>query len=115
MRFLLDVNAGGSLVSWLEDLGHDVVEVRHKDPGMKDDDILDWAVKEKRIIITTDSDFEEIIWRQRKVHCGILRLENIPRLERKTLLFDTLDKHGGDLDSGAIVIASKIKFRVRKP
>jgi len=32
-----------------------------------------------------------------------------------TPFFDTLDKHGGDLDSGAIVIASKTKFRVRKP
>jgi len=36
-------------------------------------------------------------------------------LERKALLFDTLDKHGNDLESGAIVIALKTKFRVRKP
>jgi len=115
MRFLLDVNAGGSLVNWLEDLGHDVLEVRHRDPRMKDDDIFEWAVKEERIIITTDSDFEETIWRQGKIHSGILRLENLPRLERKALLFDALDKHGSDLDSGAIVIASKTKFRVRKP
>jgi len=115
MRFLLDVNTSGSLADWLKDLGHDVVEVRHKDPRMRDDDILNWAVNEKRIIITTDDDFEEIIWRQGKSHYGILRLENLPRLERKALLFDTLDKHGKDLDSGAIVIASKIKFRVRKP
>lgn len=115
MRFLLDVNASGALANWLEDLGHDVVEVRHRDPRMRDDDILDWAVKEKRIIITTDSDFEETIWRQRKIHYGILRMENLPRSDRKDLLFDTLDKHGGDLASGAIVIASKTKFRVRKP
>jgi hypothetical protein len=31
MRFLLDINASGSLADWLKDLGHDVVEVRHKD------------------------------------------------------------------------------------
>jgi len=115
MRFLLDVNASGSLADWLKDLGHDVLEVRHRDPRMRDDDILNWAASEKRIIVTTDNDFEEIVWRQGKTHNGILRLENLPRAERKTLLFDTLDKHGKDLDSGAIVIASKIKFRVRKP
>jgi predicted nuclease of predicted toxin-antitoxin system len=114
MKFLVDVNASGALADLLVDLGHDVVEVRNKDPRMKDDDILHWAVSEKRIIITTDTDFEEIIWRQGKKHDGLLRLENLPRSERKTLLLDALDKHGKDLESGAIVIASKIKFRVRK-
>jgi predicted nuclease of predicted toxin-antitoxin system len=115
MKFLLDVNASGSLADWLKDLGHDVVEVRHKDPRMRDDDILSWAAREKRIIITTDNDFEEIIWRQGKSHYGILRLENLPRAERKILLLDTLEKYSNELDSGAIVIASKIKFRIRRP
>jgi hypothetical protein len=36
-------------------------------------------------------------------------------ISHKELLFDALDKHGNELDSGAIVIASKAKFRVRKP
>jgi len=40
MKFLLDVNVGGSLTDWLLAQGHDVAEVRHKDPGMKDEDIL---------------------------------------------------------------------------
>ncbi|MBP0028301.1 MAG: DUF5615 family PIN-like protein [Roseofilum sp. Guam] len=31
---------------------------------MSDGDILDWAVREQRIIITTDSDFEQLIWLQ---------------------------------------------------
>jgi predicted nuclease of predicted toxin-antitoxin system len=39
MKFLLDVNLGGSLSEWLIDLGHDVVEVRHKNPRMEDDEI----------------------------------------------------------------------------
>jgi len=29
--------------------------------------------------------FEEMIWRQGKSHCGVLRLENLPRSERKAL------------------------------
>jgi predicted nuclease of predicted toxin-antitoxin system len=81
---------------------------------MSDDEILSWAVKDRRIIITTDNDFEEMIWRQGRPHCGVLRLENLPRSERKTLLNDVLDRHSKDLESGAIVIALKTKFRVRK-
>lgn len=115
MNFLLDVNASGVIARWLIQRGHDVAEVGHKDPRMSDDEILKWAVRERRIIITTDNDFEELIWRQGKPHCGVLRLENLPRTERIDLLRDVLDRHSNDLESGAIVIALSTKFRVRKP
>ena len=45
---------------------------------MADGDILAWAVQEQRISVTTDVDFEEMIWREGKAHCGLLRLENLP-------------------------------------
>jgi len=114
MKFLLDVNASGTVARCLIQLGHDVVQVSERNPRMSDDEILSWAVKDRRIIITTDNDFEEMIWRQGRSHCGVLRLENLPRSERKTLLKDVLDRHSKDLESGAIVIALKTKFRVRK-
>ena len=82
MDFLLDVNASGAVARWLIDRGHNVAEVGQTDPRMRDDKILNWAVRENRIIVTTDNDFEEMIWRQGKYHCGVLRLENLPRSER---------------------------------
>jgi predicted nuclease of predicted toxin-antitoxin system len=115
MNFLLDVNASGAVSQWLIHQGHDIVEVGQKDSKMSDNEILNWAIKEHRIIITTDNDFEEMIWRQGKPHCGVLRLENLPRSERIMLLRDVLDRHSRDLESGAIVIALSKKFRVRKP
>jgi len=114
MNFLLDVNASGAVARWLIHLGHDVAEVGQNDPRMIDNEILSWAVRERRIIVTTDNDFEEMIWRQGKPHCGVLRLENLPRSERIVLLRDVLDRHSHDLESGAIVIALRTKFRVRK-
>ncbi len=115
MKFLLDVNASGSVTNWLRDLGHDVIEVGDRNPKMSDRDILIWAAKESRIIVTTDCDFEEMVWRQGKKHCGILRLENLPRSERIALLSDVLERHSADLEAGAIVIALSTKYRVRKP
>ena len=114
MDFLLDVNASGAVALWLIDRGHDVAEVGQTDPRMSDDKILSWAVRERRIIVTTDNDFEEMIYRQGKLHCGVLRLENLPRSERMTLLNDALDSHVKDLEAGAIVIALRTKFRIRK-
>ncbi len=114
MDFLLDVNASGAVARWLIDRGHNVAEVGQIDPRMSDDKILSWAVRERRIIVTTDNDFEEMIYRQGKLHCGVLRLENLPRSERMTLLNDALDSHVKDLEAGAIVIALRTKFRIRK-
>ncbi len=114
MNFLLDVNASGAVARWLNDRGHNVAEVGQKDSRMSDDEILSWAVRERRIIVTTDNDFEEMIWRQGKSHCGVLRLENLPRSQRKALVDDVLDRHSKDLESGAIVIALSRKFRVRR-
>ena len=112
MDFLLDVNASGAVARWLIDRGHNVVEVGQTDPTMRDDEILSWAVREHRIIVTTDNDFEEMIWRQGKAHYGILRLENLPRLERQQLLIDVLKEHS--YDSGRKVSQSQKKFRRRK-
>lgn len=113
MKFLIDVNASYTLGNWLKEIGHDVIYVSDTDSKMADEDILEWAVAEDRIIVTTDNDFEQIIWQQKKLHRGILRLENLPRVERKTLLLDALTLHGQDLLNHRIVIATKNKFRIR--
>ena len=114
MKFLVDVNASGAVVQWLEAQGHDVAQVLTRDERMKDDHILQWAVREERIIITTDQDFEEMIWREGKLHHGVLRLENLPRAARIALLVDTLAQHSTALAEGAIVIAMSRKIRIRR-
>ncbi len=107
--------ASGALAHWLLDHGHDVLLVADVDPRMEDHKVLQWALREKRVVITTDQDFEEMIWREKKQHHGILRLENLPRSERISLLEYVLNHHSQDLASGAIIIASSRKIRIRKP
>ena len=114
MKFLIDVNASRFLGNSLVAKGYDVVYVSDVDPKMIDEEILEWSVREQRVIITTDSDFEQMIWQQQKPHCGILRLENVPRKERATLLEDALRYYSQDLLEGKIVIALRNKFRLRK-
>jgi len=114
MKFLVDVNASGVLSTLLIDLGHKVVCVKDINPRMVDDEIIAWAVREGLVIVTTDNDFEQMIWLQQKKHCGVLRLENLPRAERKQLLQEVLISHSQDLESGAVVIATKQKIRIRR-
>lgn len=114
MKFLTDVNASGSISKWLENHGYETLRVGDRDIRMPDNEIIKWAYEEKRIIVTTDKDFEEIIWLGGKEHAGVIRLENVPRNERILLLEETLEKYSDDLRNGAIVIATRNKFRVRK-
>jgi hypothetical protein len=60
MRFLANENFPDAAVRALEAAGHDVVWVRTKAPGASDPEILAWAAREKRILLTFDKDFGEL-------------------------------------------------------
>ncbi len=80
MRFLIDENVSGSVIRYLRDQGHDVVCVADENVGMKDERILELAINTKRIILTYDTDFGDLVFRDRKPHGGIvlvrLRVDN---------------------------------------
>jgi predicted nuclease of predicted toxin-antitoxin system len=60
MRFLANQNFPGAAVSALEAAGHAVVWVRTAAPGTTDPDVLAWAAREERILLTFDKDFGEL-------------------------------------------------------
>ena len=63
MRFLANENIPADAVTALERAGHDIVWVRTAAPGSKDEDILAWAMREGRVLLTFDQDFGELAWR----------------------------------------------------
>jgi predicted nuclease of predicted toxin-antitoxin system len=60
MRFLANENFPGAAVTALEAAGHDVVWIRTAAPGAIDRDVLAWAAREERILLTFDKDFGEL-------------------------------------------------------
>jgi hypothetical protein len=60
MRFLANENFPGAAVAALIATGHDVVWVRDAAPGMSDPDVLGWAARDERILLTFDKDFGEL-------------------------------------------------------
>ena len=57
MRFLANENVPGVAVTALIEAGHDVVWVRLAGPGSKDEEMLAWAVREARVLLTFEQDF----------------------------------------------------------
>jgi predicted nuclease of predicted toxin-antitoxin system len=74
LRVLVDVGVGSAVEDRLRQAGHDVAAVRDQDPRMMDSDILDWAVREQRLVITMDKDFGELVYLSGRTHAGILLL-----------------------------------------
>lgn len=73
MRFRANENFPGDAVAALLAAGHDIVWVRTDAPGMKDADVLSWAEREARILLTFDKDFGELAWRAGlSTTCGIV-------------------------------------------
>jgi predicted nuclease of predicted toxin-antitoxin system len=60
MRFLAHENIPGVAVTALAADGHDVAWVRSIAPGIPDSDVLAWAVREDRILLTFDKDFGDL-------------------------------------------------------
>ena len=78
MRFLIDEYTGPAVASWLRDHNHDVFSVFDEARGMDDDAIITKALHENRILITNDKDFGDKVYRDGRLHKGVilLRLED---------------------------------------
>ena len=60
MKLLADENIPSSVVRELADGGYDIVWIRTEAPGISDLDVMRFACKENRIILTYDKDFGEL-------------------------------------------------------
>jgi predicted nuclease of predicted toxin-antitoxin system len=104
VRFLVDRCAGHRVAEWLRAQGHDCLEARSfggPDPG--DRALLDRAATESRILVTIDTDFGALVFRERAPHAGVIRLPDVPATTRIALLSEVLARFRTDLERSAIV------------
>jgi hypothetical protein len=63
MRFLANENFPLAAVDALREASHDTACVREEAPGSTDEAVLDWAVREGRVLLTFDKDFGALVFR----------------------------------------------------
>ncbi len=93
MRFLLDQNAEVRIAIFLKHHQHDVTRVgRDHPPGIPDVQVLQIAQKEQRILITNDTDFEQLITKRKLPHAGVilLRFPNTATTRQKIAALERL-------------------------
>ena len=112
MRFLVDRCAGRRLAEWLRSRGHDVVESRTLGPDPGDRALLDLATAEHRVLVTIDTDFGKLLFVERAVHSGLVRLPDVLSDRRIELMQEVLIKHEDQLKAGAIITVRGNRIRI---
>lgn len=113
MKFLADECCNAGLVSLLRSDGHDVLYVSEIKPGALDNEVLEKAFTEDRILLTEDKDFGELICRFKKPAYSIilLRFEIRERHLMWPRLKQLLDEYSGKIrDHFVVVDAEKFRF-----
>ena len=114
MKFLADECCDQGLVEALRQSGNDVLFVLESKPGANDDDVLALAFDERRILITEDKDFGELVYRLKKPAHGIIliRIGVKNRSEKWPQIKKLLDSYG-ERCTGRFVVIDENKFRFR--
>ena len=115
MRFLVDESTGSDVARWLRSLGHDTRSVYDENPGLADDEVLRWAEREERVLITNDKDFGELVFRDEKSRAGVilLRIEDERPANKKAMLEKLLQGHGEDIP-GSFVVVTEDAVRITR-
>jgi predicted nuclease of predicted toxin-antitoxin system len=115
MKFLFDQSADFRLINHLLRLGHDVQAVSRNYPhGLPDEDVLEIARQEKRILLVADSDFGELIFHQGLAHTGVIFFR-LPGARLKTKIDQLnalLTKHSDDLKRGEFLVVTSAQIRI---
>ena len=118
MRFLVDANLSPRVATLLTAAGHDAVAVR--DLGLataSDDDILDRALADDRVIVSHDTDFGTLLAIRRQTRPSFVLIRSSDPLtadQVAELLLVNLATMAEDLDAGAIVTFARGHLRSRR-
>lgn len=99
MRLLCDEGVDQQIVEKLRSQEHDVTYIAEVAPGASDDDVFTRANEMGAILLTTDKDFGELVFRQRRIPHGVLliRLAGLSQRRKATTVASAVQQFGDEL------------------
>jgi predicted nuclease of predicted toxin-antitoxin system len=112
---LLDESAEARIAAFLANLGHDARRIGSDYPaGIPDRQVLAIARDERRILVTNDRDFGELIFEQRRPHAGVIFLRfplDATANQKIDALARLLETHPDRLDRFLVVSPRGVRVR----
>ena len=117
VKFLVDECVGPTVAKWLKQNNYNVISIYDDSPGIDDYSVLKKAIQENRILVTSDKDFGEMIFKNKMKHCGIilLRLVNEKPSNKINVLESLLKNYAQDLFGNFVVVTEKIVRLIKPP
>ena len=112
MKFIGDENLDKSLIKYLKENNIDIIYIREYNRGMNDVDIIKKAFKEKRIIITKDKGFGELVFRLKYRIYGLILLRLDEENDYSEYLYSVINKYKDRINNKFVVVTPK-SIRIR--
>jgi predicted nuclease of predicted toxin-antitoxin system len=116
MRFLADESCDFRVIRALRAAGHDITAVIETMPGTDDAAVINVAKSERRIFLTEDRDFGQLVYAAAVETSGVvlLRFPSALRANLPALVVDIVAKHGAALSGRFVVVEpGRIRFGAR--
>jgi predicted nuclease of predicted toxin-antitoxin system len=109
----VDECTGPAVAAWLRHHNHEVFSVFEQARGMNDDDIIQKSAEENWILITNDKDFGDKVYRDGRLHRGVilLRLDDERSASKILVISRLLKSYLNRLpDSFVVVTENQVRF-----
>ncbi|MEK6943000.1 MAG: DUF5615 family PIN-like protein [Nanoarchaeota archaeon] len=115
IRFIVDENVDFPVVNYLRRKGYSTSSIAEDYPSLEDIKILKIAADEKRVLLTNDKDFGNLVFKEKLKSSGLilLRLGN-QSSSAKINALEIIIKNYSDKLLGNFIVISEDKIRIRK-
>jgi predicted nuclease of predicted toxin-antitoxin system len=116
MNLVADESVDRPVVERLRQEGHTTVYVAELSLSITDEDVLRETNSRGALLATSDKDFGELVFRQGRVHTGVvlLRLAGLPAAAKADAVAKVFQERAAELP-GAFSVVSPGAVRIRRP
>ena len=115
MNLLADESVDRQIVERLRHDGHRVLYVAEMATGVSDEVVLMRANQQGAVLVTADKDFGELVYRQGRIHAGVLllRLAGLAPTAKADVTSVVLRNRGPEIQD-AFAVVSRRNIRIRR-
>jgi len=109
VRWLADECVAAPVVAFLRAIGHDVLYLAEGAAGLSDLDVIGLAFQERRILLTEDKDFGDLVFRRQQPVPGVvlMRIDSEDLALKTTRLVAAIERYGAGLFGRYMVIEDR--------
>ncbi len=107
--FLADESCDFAVVRALRAAGYDVLAIAERSPGARDEEVIRLATSGRRVLLTEDKDFGQLVFAAGKETCGVIfiRYPAGLRSELPRRVLDAVKRESSRMQTAFVVLQPK--------